>query len=90
MEIDRAGAVAVGFDPTLIHYPRPKGRLPRGDLGDGTRLGLASVRLDEGNVEATTRFGKAIRFPLTELCATRIPGRARWSTSPNGRPRGAI
>ena len=67
VEIDRAGAVAVGFDPGLIHYPRPKRAFLEASLGDGTRLGLTSIRLNEGNVEATTRFGGAIRFPLNEL-----------------------
>ncbi len=59
--------MAVGFDPALIQYPRPKGAFLEATLSDGTRLGLASVRLVEGNVEGTTRFGKAIRFPLTAL-----------------------
>ena len=67
IEIDRGGAAAVGFDPTLIHFPRPKGAFLEATLSDGSRLGLASVRLNEGYVEATTRFGKAIRFPLTGL-----------------------
>ncbi len=67
VEIDRAGAVAVGFDPGLIQYPRPKRAFLQASLGDGTRLGLTSIRLNEGNVEATTRFGGAIRFPVTEL-----------------------
>jgi hypothetical protein len=65
VEIDRGGAVAMGFDPGLIHYPRPKGAFLEATLSDGTRLGLTSVKLVDGNVEATTRFGKAVRFPMS-------------------------
>lgn len=67
VEIDRGGAVAVGFDPKLLNYPRPGAAFLEATLGDGTRLGLTSTRLVEGNVLATTRFGKSIRFSLTEL-----------------------
>lgn len=67
LEIDRGGVVGVGFDPKLLNYPRPKGAFLEVTLGDGTRLGLASIRLADGGVEATTRFGKPIRFPMSEL-----------------------
>jgi NPCBM/NEW2 domain len=74
VEIERSGAVAMGFDPALIRYPRPKGAFLEATLSDGTRIGLASARLVEGNVEATTRFGKAVRFPVTTL--TRLHSRS--------------
>jgi NPCBM/NEW2 domain len=67
LEVDRGTAVAVGFDPKLLRYPRPKGAFLEATLSDGTRLGLATVKLAEGNIEATTRFGRPVRFPLTEL-----------------------
>jgi hypothetical protein len=75
LDVDRAGAVAVGFDPKLLNYPRPKSAFLEATLSDGTRLGLASVRWVEGNIEATTRFGKAIRFPVAELA--RLHARSR-------------
>jgi hypothetical protein len=67
VEIERSGAVAMGLDPALIRYPRPQGAFLEATLCDGTRIGLASARLVEGNVEGTTRFGKAVRFPETAL-----------------------
>jgi hypothetical protein len=67
LDVDRSGAVAVGFDPKLLNYPRPKIAFLEATLADGTRLGLASARLIDGNIQATTRFGRAVRFPLTEL-----------------------
>ena len=67
LEIDRGGAVGVGFDPKLLNYPRPEGAFLEATLGDGTRLGLTATKLVEGNIEATTRFGRPVRFPLTEL-----------------------
>ncbi len=67
LEIDRGGAVGVGFDPKLLNYPRPKGAFVEATLGDGTKLGLTAAKLVEGNIEATTRFGRPVRFPLTEL-----------------------
>jgi NPCBM/NEW2 domain len=75
LEIDRGGVVAVGFDPKLLNYPLPKVAFLEATLGDGTRLGLASIKLVEANIEATTRFGKSIRFPLSELA--RLHARSR-------------
>ncbi len=74
MEIDRGTAVAVGFDRKLLRYPRPKGAFLEATLGDGTRLGLSAITFVEGNIEATTRFGGHVRFPLTEL--TRLHARS--------------
>lgn len=67
LEVDRNGIIAVGFDPKLLHYPRPKGPFLEATLGDGTRLGLTSIKITETGIEATTRFGQPIRFPLSEL-----------------------
>ena len=69
MEIDRGGAVALGFDPKLLNYPRPDGPFLEATLLDGTRLGLRSIKVADGNFEATTRLGKAIRFPVSEVAA---------------------
>jgi hypothetical protein len=74
LDVDRSGAVAMGFDPKLLNYPRPKAAFLEATLADGTRLGLASARLIEGNIEATTRFGRAVRFPIAEV--TRLHARS--------------
>lgn len=67
LEIDRGGVVAIGFDPKLLNYPRPEGPYLEATLGDGTRIGLTSARLVDGGIEARTRFGKPVRFPVSEL-----------------------
>jgi len=67
VEIDRPGILAAGFDPRLVNYPRPKSDFMEVTLTDGTRLGVEGARIDEGSVQATTRFGQSIRFPLSDL-----------------------
>ncbi len=62
VEIERSGAVALGFDPALLNYPRPKGPFLELTLNDGTRLGVTTAKLDEGTVEAMTRFGRSVRL----------------------------
>jgi len=65
--VDRTGALALGFAAADISYPRPKEGFLELTLKDGTRLGVGEARLDDGNVEAKTRFGQSIRFSLSEL-----------------------
>ncbi len=67
LEIDRTGVVSMGFDPGLANYPRPAGTFLELSLTDGTRLGVHGTKLEEGTVQATARFGQAVRFPLGEL-----------------------
>jgi hypothetical protein len=67
LDIDRAGVVAIGFDPKLLNYPLPGGPFLEATLGDGTKLGLTAIKLVEGNIQATSRFGKPVRFALSEL-----------------------
>jgi hypothetical protein len=67
VEVDRPGVVALGFDPRLISYAKPKSDFLELTLKDGSRLGVTEARIDEGNVMATTRFGAAIKFSLNEL-----------------------
>src|SRR5579883_3227536 len=67
VEVDRSGAVAIGFDPGLIHYPRPKTDFLEATLNDGTRLGITTAKLAEGTIQATTRFGQGVRFGLGDL-----------------------
>jgi hypothetical protein len=67
LEIDRSGAVAVGFDPKLLNYPHPKVAFLEATLSDDTRIGITAIKLVEGNIEAKTRFDTPVRFALTEL-----------------------
>lgn len=67
LAIDRSGAVALGFDPALVRYPRPKGGFVEATLSDGSRIGLVTAKLDSATIEATTRFGQSVRFPLSAL-----------------------
>lgn len=64
IEIERGGALAIGFDPALLRFNRPKGGYLEATLNDGTRLGLTNVKLADGNIEAATRFGASVKFPL--------------------------
>jgi len=73
--IERGGIVAIGFDPALASYPRPKSDFIEIALKDGTRLGVEDARLQDNLVVARTRFGRTIRFPLGEL--SRIHARSR-------------
>jgi hypothetical protein len=67
VEIDWPAITAIGFDPTLVNYPRPGSDFMEITLADGTRLGVEQARIDEGSVQATTRFGQSVRFPLADL-----------------------
>jgi len=67
VEVERSGVVALGFDPGLVNYPRPKTDFMELTLQDGTRLGVTEARIDDGSVLATTRFGQPIKFPLSDL-----------------------
>jgi len=67
VEVDRSGVVALGFDPGLVNYPRPKTDFLEVTLSDGTRLGITGAKLAEGSIQATTRFGQAVRFALGDL-----------------------
>jgi NPCBM/NEW2 domain len=69
--VDRTGALAVGFAATTASYPRPKEGFLELTLRDGTRLGVSEAKLAEGNIEAKSRFGQAIRVPLSELVSIR-------------------
>jgi hypothetical protein len=74
IEVDRSGVVAVGFDPALVSYPRPRSDFMEITLRDGTRLGVTAAKFDDNLVVAQTRLGRTIRFPLGEL--TRVQSRS--------------
>ncbi|HEX8201939.1 MAG TPA: NPCBM/NEW2 domain-containing protein [Isosphaeraceae bacterium] len=74
VEVARAGATALAFDPALVSYPRPEGVYLDLTLADGSRLGVTDARLDEGQLRAKARFGRPIRLPLTELARIHVRG----------------
>ncbi len=65
--LDRAGIVALGFDPTLVVYPRPAADFLELTMADGSRLGVTDARIEQGQVVATTRFKSTLRLALSEL-----------------------
>jgi hypothetical protein len=65
--LDRAGVVALAFDPTLVAYPRPEGDFLELTMADGSRLGVTDARIEQGHVVATTRFKGTLRLALSEL-----------------------
>jgi hypothetical protein len=65
--IDRARVVALGFDPTLVSYPRPKGGFFELTLTDGSRVGVSGPKVEQGNLVATTRFGARVKVPLADV-----------------------
>ncbi len=67
VDVERSGVVALGFDPGLVNYPRPKTDFMELTLQDGTRLGVTEARIDDDSVLATTRFGQPIRCSLSHL-----------------------
>jgi hypothetical protein len=67
VEVDRAGVLAIGFNPALVNYRRPKSDFLEMTLKDGTRLGVSGAKLEEGTVQGMSRFGQTVRFPLGEL-----------------------
>ncbi|MBI1830503.1 MAG: carbohydrate-binding protein, partial [Planctomycetes bacterium] len=74
VEIDRSGVVALEFDPAGAAYPRPAGMYLELTFVDGSRLGVAGCRLEQGHLLATTRWGLAIRVPIGELARVHVVG----------------
>src|SRR5262249_22662546 len=54
VDVERGGVIAVGFDPKLANYPRPKSAFIEISLRDGTRLGVQDASLQENLVVART------------------------------------
>jgi hypothetical protein len=67
VDVDRTGVIAMGFDPAVLSYPRPKADYFDLLLADGTRLGMTDVKLDKGQLSGVTRFGQAVHFPVGDL-----------------------
>jgi hypothetical protein len=66
-KIDRSRVVALGFDPALVNYPKPKEGFLELTLADGSRLGVVGPKVERGHLTATTRFGARVRVPLGDL-----------------------
>jgi hypothetical protein len=65
--IDLSKVVAVGFDSSLVVYPKPAGDYFELTSSDGSRLGVSQARIEQGQVIATTRFNATIKLPLGDL-----------------------
>ena len=74
VELDRAGVVALGFDPALVNYPKPKGPYLELTLADGSRLGVSGARVERGHIVALARLGPTIRVPIAELAQVHVLG----------------
>jgi hypothetical protein len=70
-KLDRSRVVALGFDPTLVSYPRPKSGYFELTLSDGSRVGVSGPKVEQGHLAATTRFGARVRVPLVDLLRVR-------------------
>jgi hypothetical protein len=69
--LERSGIVALGFDPRLVVYPKPEGPYLDMTFIDGSRVGVTALQLEGGQIQATTRYGQAIKLPLGELAEVR-------------------
>ncbi len=72
LTLDRSGITALGFNPATVNYPRPKDTFLELTLSDGSRLGVTDTRIDQGQVVALTRFGSALRLPISELATVHV------------------
>jgi hypothetical protein len=72
VDIPRQGVVAIGFDPKLVRYKRPEGVYIECTFTDGSRLALTDVRVDQGHILGTTRFGMRVRPPINALWRIRV------------------
>jgi hypothetical protein len=72
IDIDRSQVVALGFDPTLVAYPPPKGEHHELTLADGSRLGVTGLKIERGQVEAVTRFNLPIRLAIADLAQVHV------------------
>ncbi len=73
ISLERTGVVALGFDPSLVVYPKPEQGGFELTFREGSRLGVTDARVEQGQVLAKTRFGASIRVPISDL--TRIHAR---------------
>jgi len=72
VELERKGVVALGFAPGQVDYRRPEGPYLELTLVDGSRLGATGVRVERGQLVATTRFKAEVRLPIGELTKVHV------------------
>jgi hypothetical protein len=59
--------VALGFDASLVAYPKPEGPFVELTSSDGSRLGVVNPKIVQGEIVATSRFGAPVRLALNDL-----------------------
>ncbi|AGA26208.1 NPCBM/NEW2 domain-containing protein [Singulisphaera acidiphila] len=67
ISLELAKVVALGFDASLVSYPKPAGPFFELTASDGSRLGVTNPKIVQGEVIATTRFGAPVRLALNDL-----------------------
>lgn len=72
--VERSAVRALGFDPTLIAYPKTSAPYLELTLADGSRLGVTGAKLDANTLEVQTRLGPTLRLPVKELAAVQPRG----------------
>lgn len=72
IEVDRSQVIALGFDPALVVYPRPKGVFLELTLTDGSRLGVSGLQADKGQLSAKTRWGAPIKLALSDVARMHV------------------
>ena len=75
VSLDLSGVVALGFDPSLVVYPKPESGFLELTFENGSRLGVTGSRVEEGHILARTRFGTPIKVAISDL--TRVHARTR-------------
>ncbi|WP_406696680.1 NPCBM/NEW2 domain-containing protein [Singulisphaera sp. Ch08] len=67
ISLELAKVVALGFDASLVTYPKPEGSYFELTSSDGSRLGVTNPRIEQGEIIASTRFKAPIRLALNDL-----------------------
>ena len=88
LKLDRASVVSLGFNPSIVVYPKPKGINFELTLADGSRLGVNAPKLVQGHLVATSRFGATLRIKLGEL--TRVDPRTDAVVFASERPEAGV
>jgi hypothetical protein len=67
LTVDVSKVVALRFDAGLAVYPMPEGEFFELTMSDGSRLGVTGLKLEQGQLTGTARFGVPIRMALGDL-----------------------
>lgn len=66
-QFERAGVLAIGYDPALTSYPKPELPFLEVLLLDGSRLGLREAHFETGYLSGSARFGANLKIPMGEI-----------------------